>query len=34
MQNFGPYDNPFWGKSNLAERREKEKEIMPLIVDI
>jgi hypothetical protein len=28
-----PYDNPFWGKSNLAERKKEEREITPLIVD-
>ena len=27
-----PYDNPFWEKSNPAER-EREREITPLIVD-
>jgi hypothetical protein len=29
-----PYDNSFWEKSNLAERKKEErKEITPLIVD-
>jgi hypothetical protein len=28
-----PYDNPFWEKSNPAERKKEEKEILPLIVD-